>query len=69
MQDSLLLTKRSKFLMLSGTLEATQMFILWFLHPIIIWGIVLDAYVEVKVKFKLKWFQSTVGLFPVSFAP
>ena len=46
MQDSLLLIKRSKFLMLSGTLEATQMFTLWFLRQIIIWGLVLDGYVE-----------------------
>lgn len=54
MQDSLLLTKRSKFLMLSGTLEATQMFILWFLHQIIIWGIVLDGYVEGQSEIQVK---------------
>lgn len=54
MQDSLLLIKRSKFLMLSGTLEATQMFTLWFLHQIIIWGVVLDAYVEGQSEIQVK---------------
>lgn len=54
MQDSLLLIKRSKFLMLSGTLEATQMFILWFLHQIIIWGVVLDASVEGQSEIQVK---------------
>lgn len=54
MQDSLLLIKRSKFLMLSGTLEATQMFTLWFLHQIIIWGVVLDASVEGQSEIQVK---------------
>lgn len=54
MQDSLLLIKRSKFLMLSGTLEATQMFTLWFLHQIIIWGVVRDAYVEGQSEIQVK---------------
>ena len=54
MQDSLLLIKRSKFLMLSGTLEATQMFTLWFWHQIIIWGVVLDASVEGQSEIQVK---------------
>lgn len=54
MQDSMLLIKRSKFLMLSGTLEATQMFTLWFLHQIIIWGVVRDAYVEGQSEIQVK---------------
>lgn len=54
MQDSLLLIKRSKFLMLSGTLEATQMFTLWFLRQIIIWGIVRDGYVEGQIEIEVK---------------